>query len=767
MSLVGRADLVRDLAAAPGGSVVAIPGDPALGKTALLREVCRTRSPHSGLGQCRPAPDLAFGAFVRALEAVPGADVQHLPSDSMHDVLAAARAVRDPVLLALDDLHHADPDMLDLLEALITEPPPNVALLLAYRPRQAPPRLRDLLRSVARVRLRRLRPAEIAEMAGGRDGPALRRSGGYPGYVRELLRDGTGPSPLLAAELAHLEPGQVAALRATAVLGARFRVTDLAAVTGLNPERCASLLADLKARDLCRHDRRSGLWRHRHEVVREVLYRDIPPGERLRLHERLVRDPDGSEADLRLARGLVAEGRPEEARERLHRLLESLPPGDRRIDALRLCVRAEQLLGRHDEAVALAEAGLTEHPDSATLALARTEARLMRGDSVPLDDIPNPRPGRRDAAVTAFAALTSGNSPRSFDAHSADPHVLIATGLCELYAGKAARAQARFDQALASTVPAGRPYVLALRALALTRCGRLDHANDTAARAVATARAGGGDEALRLSLAVRASAAAWTADHKLASGCIAEALALRAPARSLANGTAVAEMAWARRLAEDHAGCADLLLAEGGGRDLPALPGPAGVLGLMLLADCASDIHDADRSARAANLRAEASGLPRDRAIADLALAAASRPADRAEHARRAAAGFLRLGDPALAAWALIAVADASASTGPLARAAILARRCGATPLERKARRGLPRLLDDHESRIATLVTAGRTNQEIAAELHLSIRTVERRLTALFAKLGVVSRAAVALAVTSGLSGASGASGADQQVDLT
>jgi DNA-binding NarL/FixJ family response regulator len=52
--------------------------------------------------------------------------------------------------------------------------------------------------------------------------------------------------------------------------------------------------------------------------------------------------------------------------------------------------------------------------------------------------------------------------------------------------------------------------------------------------------------------------------------------------------------------------------------------------------------------------------------------------------------------------------------------------------------------LSPRELEIAMLVTQGFTNQKIAAELYLSVRTVETHLSRVFAKLGVTSRTGVA-----------------------
>jgi DNA-binding CsgD family transcriptional regulator len=56
--------------------------------------------------------------------------------------------------------------------------------------------------------------------------------------------------------------------------------------------------------------------------------------------------------------------------------------------------------------------------------------------------------------------------------------------------------------------------------------------------------------------------------------------------------------------------------------------------------------------------------------------------------------------------------------------------------------------LSDRERQIAELVSVGRTNREIAAQLHLSEKTVANHLTRVFTKLSISSRAALAAAVS-------------------
>jgi len=52
--------------------------------------------------------------------------------------------------------------------------------------------------------------------------------------------------------------------------------------------------------------------------------------------------------------------------------------------------------------------------------------------------------------------------------------------------------------------------------------------------------------------------------------------------------------------------------------------------------------------------------------------------------------------------------------------------------------------LTETESRVAALVAAGHANKQVAAKLHVTVRTVESNLTSIYRKLGIRSRGQLA-----------------------
>jgi DNA-binding NarL/FixJ family response regulator len=112
--------------------------------------------------------------------------------------------------------------------------------------------------------------------------------------------------------------------------------------------------------------------------------------------------------------------------------------------------------------------------------------------------------------------------------------------------------------------------------------------------------------------------------------------------------------------------------------------------------------------------------MPLERARTELAigarLRAAGRRADAAPHLVAAAATFDQLG-AAAAASRTRALIDTAATRVPA-----------------------PLALSSDEHEISRLVALGRTNREIAAQLYLSEKTIERRLSVLYRRLGIGSR---------------------------
>ncbi|MER7186830.1 helix-turn-helix transcriptional regulator, partial [Streptomyces hyaluromycini] len=103
-----------------------------------------------------------------------------------------------------------------------------------------------------------------------------------------------------------------------------------------------------------------------------------------------------------------------------------------------------------------------------------------------------------------------------------------------------------------------------------------------------------------------------------------------------------------------------------------------------------------------------------------------------------------------------------NAAREALAEALETATRIGAAPLAARARDELARLaagerggetgaggpeLTPAEARIAELVGGGATNREVAAELFISVKTVEGALSRVYRKFGVRSRTALAHAM--------------------
>ncbi|WP_354702131.1 hypothetical protein DSM112329_02484 [Paraconexibacter sp. AEG42_29] len=312
-----------------------------------------------------------------------------------------------------------------------------------------------------------------------------------------------------------------------------------------------------------------------------------------------------------------------------------------------------------------------------------------------------------------------------------------------------------------------RPYPLSLRATLQLRRGDTAAARQDAEQAVALARDTGQETMLSYVLTVLARAAALQGDVDTGRAAAAEALdiATRRGAGGLAaHGHAAlgfAELAagrpaWAVSALERSA----VLAARAGFRH-PAVTASAADLVEALLLEGRRDeaagracglaqaaASSGNRWAAAASARCEVL-LNGDDARVDALTAVANERAAVLEQP-------FEQGRTALAVGFRLRTAGRRADArAPLQQALDAFVRIGAVPWARRTRqlqravgeRPAPSslsTLDPEAQRIVLLVTRGLTNPEVGAALHVSRKTVERRLTAIYAQLGVRSRTELA-----------------------
>jgi DNA-binding CsgD family transcriptional regulator len=341
--------ILRD-ASAQRPALVLLSGESGVGKTRLVREfeqrhaedaiVLRGEAVEQGdaelpyaplLGalrplvrSCDPALDrLGRGSRSQLAALVPGLDDQAATSDQ-HDPAAQLRlfeAVLElldllsetkPVALILEDMHWADRSTRTfaafLARSLREE---RVVLLLTYRSDELHRRhvLRPLLAELERLVIARrieVEPFDRAELAEALadilgDTPSadlvdrlFTRSEGNPLYTEELLAaglDGRGSTPQSLRDAFILrierlsEPAQLAA-RAIAV-GRALDETTIAEITGVEHEALHLALREAVSEQVLEAGD-DGRLCFRHALLREALYDDLLPGERVELHLALA-----------------------------------------------------------------------------------------------------------------------------------------------------------------------------------------------------------------------------------------------------------------------------------------------------------------------------------------------------------------------------------------------------------------------------------------------------------------------------------------------
>jgi predicted ATPase len=234
-----------------------------------------------------------------------------------------AEAERQPVLVAWEDLHWADPTTLELL-GLVVEQAPTVPMLhvLTYRPEFSPPwPQRSHITSLVLNRLERPQvEALIAQRAGGKTLPAevvqyiVAKTDGVPLYVEELtemllasprlreeadqyvltgpLRTAAIPDTLQDALMARLDQlnraKEVAQLGA--VLGREFAYELLQAIAPQDEETLQAGLAQLVAAELLYQRGRPPRARYvfKHALIQDAAYASLLKSTRQQVHQQVA-----------------------------------------------------------------------------------------------------------------------------------------------------------------------------------------------------------------------------------------------------------------------------------------------------------------------------------------------------------------------------------------------------------------------------------------------------------------------------------------------
>ncbi len=322
------------------GRSIEVAGEPGVGKSALIAELCARADGWqvlTGRGTEFEA-DVPFGIFADALDdavAALGTErARRLSGDRLgelgamlpsiaapapafdgerHRLHYAARALLNgmadarPLLLVLDDVHWADTASLELIAHLTRRPPDATLIVLAYR---KPPRALRGERIVLEPLTRADADPLLLHAPVSRRDALYEQSGGNPLYLETLLK-GSDPLTFVGDELDALSPEARTLAQGAAVAAEPFGPELAAAAAELDDPLGA--LDELLAADLIRATDIPRRFRFRHPIVRHAIYSAAGAGWRLGAHARV-------------AAVLARQGAP--AAQRAHHLEQCAEPGD-------------------------------------------------------------------------------------------------------------------------------------------------------------------------------------------------------------------------------------------------------------------------------------------------------------------------------------------------------------------------------------------------------------------------------------------------------
>ena len=302
--------------------LVTLLGDAGIGKSRLAAESLASIDANVVSGRCLPYGEgITYSPVVEVLKQLDvrlsdegaAAAIRSLLGEteaatSADEIAWAFRktleqvAIRQPLVVVIDDLHWGEETFLDLIEhvALLSSNAPIVLVCLAR-----PELLHRRPDWPITLRLEPLDDEDVAELIPARFPEGLREkitraAGGNPLFIAEMVAmaaeaDGDVTVPptlqtLLAARLDQLETGERTVLERGAVEGSIFHrgaVQALAPETPVTPR-----LAALVRKELIRPTRAQLAgedgFRFRHLLIRDAAYESLPKASRAELHERFA-----------------------------------------------------------------------------------------------------------------------------------------------------------------------------------------------------------------------------------------------------------------------------------------------------------------------------------------------------------------------------------------------------------------------------------------------------------------------------------------------
>jgi class 3 adenylate cyclase/tetratricopeptide (TPR) repeat protein len=355
--------------------------------------------------------------------------------------MATALAARQPLVIVLDDLHWADPLLLDVVAELVDPPlAAPVFVLGTGRPELAVDRAGWLasMPSLKVIRLQPLGPEDTARLVTERlaaDASDAQRqriveaASGVPLFVEQLAAldaESVGqeiPSTiraLMAARIDRITGDGRAIVETAAIAGERFSLDDVAGATTADPSEALDALV---RREILRRDGDTeATYRFSHALLRDAAIDALPRRRRAELHERRAAaleafgTPDLDRVGFHLEaawRELTSVGLPDAHSGAIaQRASQALATAGRRSLARKEWHRAAGLLGRAKDLVADDPAAvlavLPDLLDALVFTRAIDDAAAVRAEGLALaaDD-----PAARYRIEVAWARLLSVTGP--------------------------------------------------------------------------------------------------------------------------------------------------------------------------------------------------------------------------------------------------------------------------------------------------------------------------------------------------------------------